>query len=306
MTNLVEVIPAALDGERVDRVVSLLAECSRSDAAALVADGAVALDGTTVVAGKQRVVTGQTVEVDVGGLTAASAPEPDPSVPVPVVYEDADLVVVDKPPGLVVHPGAGQTSGTLVNGLLSRYPELAGVGELQRPGIVHRLDRDTSGLLVVARTPPAWAALTEALAARTVTRRYVTLVWGVPEAARGIIDAPIGRSMRHPTRMAVVAGGRDARTRYEIRARYHDPTDLSLLECRLETGRTHQIRVHLASIGHPVVGDKEYDGVRPALAVPRMFLHAEHLAFAHPVSGAALSLDSPLPADLSQVLLGLS
>jgi 23S rRNA pseudouridine1911/1915/1917 synthase len=221
------------------------------------------------------------------------------------VWEDADVVVVDKPPGLVVHPGAGQGEGTLVNGLLARHPELAGVGEAHRPGIVHRLDRDTSGLLVVALTPAAYTALVIALGERRVERRYAALVWGVPEAPRGVIDAPIGRSPRQPTRQAVVAGGRPARTRYEMRVRYDQPADLALLGCRLETGRTHQIRVHLASIGHPVVGDREYGGQRDALSVPRVFLHAEHLAFDHPVTGEALAFDSPLPPDLAAVLAGL-
>jgi 23S rRNA pseudouridine1911/1915/1917 synthase len=224
---------------------------------------------------------------------------------VDVVYEDADVLVVDKPPGLVVHPGAGQSAGTLVNGLLARHPELAGVGEAHRPGIVHRLDRDTSGLLVVALTPTAYTTLVGALGDRRVERRYSALVWGVPEAPRGVIDAPIGRSPRQPTRQAVVAGGRPARTRYEVRARYDLPAELALLRCRLETGRTHQIRVHLASIGHPVVGDRDYGGGRDALDVPRPFLHAEHLAFEHPATGAPMAIDAPLPADLATVLTGL-
>jgi 23S rRNA pseudouridine1911/1915/1917 synthase len=303
--TLVDQIPDALDGERVDRVVSLVAGCSRSEAAALVASGGVHLDDAVVTAGKQRVAAGQTLAVELGRIPPAPLPQPDPSVPVPVVYADADVIVVDKPSGLIVHPGAGQPSGTLVNGLLARYPEVAEVGEAHRPGIVHRLDRDTSGLLVVARSPAAYTNLVDALAARRVTRRYLSLVWGVPEAPNGIIDAPIGRSPRHPSRMAVVADGREARTRYEVRASYREPSATALLTCRLETGRTHQIRVHLASIGHPVVGDREYGGARPALSPPRMVLHAEHLGFAHPVSGVALAFDSPVPDDLAPVLAAL-
>jgi 23S rRNA pseudouridine1911/1915/1917 synthase len=300
-----EEIPAALDGERVDRVVSLLASCSRSEAATLVAAGAVSLDGVVVAAGRERVVAGQSLTVDLRELPTGSAPAPDAAVPVEVVYEDADVLVVDKPPGLVVHPGAGQAEGTLVNGLLARHPELVEVGEAHRPGIVHRLDRDTSGLLVVALTPAAYTGLVAALGERRVERRYAALAWGVPEAPRGVIDAPIGRSPRQPTRQAVVAGGRPARTRYEVQQTFDRPADLSLLGCELETGRTHQIRVHLASIGHPVVGDREYGGVREALAAPRMFLHAEHLAFVHPVTGAPLSFDAPLPPDLAPILAGL-
>jgi 23S rRNA pseudouridine1911/1915/1917 synthase len=300
-----EEIPAALDGERVDRVVSLVAGCSRSEAATLIDRGAVRIDGKAVAAGRQRVSAGELLDVDLRELPTELLPALDADVPVDVVYEDADVLVVDKPPGLVVHPGAGQDGGTLVNGLLARHPTLAGVGEAHRPGIVHRLDRDTSGLLVVALTPTAYTALVAALGDRRVERRYTALIWGVPEAPRGVVDAPLGRSPRQPTRQAVVAGGRPARTRYEVRGRYDRPTALSLLDCELETGRTHQIRVHLASIGHPVVGDRDYGGVREALSVPRMFLHAEHLAFDHPVTGRPLSFDAPLPPDLAAVLASL-
>jgi 23S rRNA pseudouridine1911/1915/1917 synthase len=302
---LVEQIPEALDGERVDRVVSLLAGCSRSEAATLVSAGAVALDGTVTSAGKHRVAAGQTLSVDVGQLPEPSLPAPDPAIQVPVVHEDADVVVVDKPAGLVVHPGAGQHDGTLVNGLLALYPEMADVGQPHRPGIVHRLDRDTSGLLAVARSAEAYTGLVDALSARRVTRRYRALVWGVPEAAHGIVDAPIGRSPRHPTRMAVVAGGKEARTRYEVLERYREPATCTLLDCDLETGRTHQIRVHLASLGHPVVGDRDYGGVRDGLTVPRLALHAGHLAFAHPVTAQLLAFTAPLPADLTEVLAHL-
>jgi 23S rRNA pseudouridine1911/1915/1917 synthase len=297
-----EVIPAALDGERLDRVVSLLAGCSRAGAAALVAGGAVEVDGLVVTLGKRRVAEGQRVSLDITALPVEAVPEPDPDVPVVVVHEDDDVIVVDKPPRLVVHPGAGQRRGTLVNGLLARYPELAGVGDAMRPGIVHRLDRDTSGLLVVARTQAAYEALVAALSARLVTRRYVALVWGIPETRQGVIEAPIGRSPRQPTRMAVVGTGREARTRYEVRATFDEPATCALVACELETGRTHQIRVHLAAIGHPVVGDREYRGVRSALEAPRTFLHAEHLAFDHPVSGRPMAFDSPVPDDLTRVL----
>src|SRR5439155_23772111 len=176
--------------------------------------------------------------------------------------------VVDKPPDLVVHPGAGNAAGTMVAGLLARFPELAGVGEADRPGVVHRLDKGTSGLLVVARTPAAYESLVGQLSSRSVERRYRTLVWGWPEPTTGLVDAPIGRSRRDPTRMAVAAGGREARTGYETERRYHEPVEAALLECRLETGRTHQIRVHLAAIGHPVVGDARYRGARSSFRSP--------------------------------------
>lgn len=296
-----EAVPAALAGERLDRFVSLLTGRSRAAAAELVAAGAVTVGGSPARSGKVRLVEGDVVEVDAGedlGPVVAA----DPAVAVPVVYDDADVVVIDKPAGLVVHPGSGHATGTLVHGLLARYPEIATVGEPDRPGIVHRLDRDTSGLLVVARTEIARQRLVAALAARQVERAYLALVHGEPEAEAGLIDAPVGRSSRQPTRMAVSVQGRDARTGYEVVRRWADP-GCSLLRCRLETGRTHQIRVHLAAIGHPVIGDATYDrGRRAPVVVPRLFLHATRLAFAHPVSDEPLTFESPLPPDLATVV----
>jgi len=246
------------------------------------------------------------VEVEWSPAVDDAGPAPDPDVGVPVVYADADVIVVDKPSGLVVHPGAGHDGGTLVNGLVAVFPELRGVGDLHRPGVVHRLDKDTSGLLVVARTPAAHQSLTAQLKSRSVQRRYLALVWGRVAAAQGLIDAPIGRSARTPTKMAVSTKGREARTAYEVIAAYTDPAELTLLRCRLETGRTHQIRVHLAAIGHPVVGDSRYGGRHEPLAdVPRFFLHAEHLAFTHPVTGDELAFDSPLPEDLKGIVARL-
>jgi 23S rRNA pseudouridine1911/1915/1917 synthase len=298
-----EVVPRALDGQRLDRVVALVAACSRAEAAALVDEGAVVVDGRAVTARSHRVSEGDVLDLvlpeapDDDGL-----PAPDASVEVPVVHEDADLVVVDKPAGLVVHPGAGQESGTLVNGLLARYPELATVGEPDRPGIVHRLDKGTSGLLLVARSAPAYDGLVAMLAAHEVARTYRALAWGTLAAATGLVDAPIARSSRDRTRMAVSVRGKEARTRYEVVRAYHEPVAVTELLCRLETGRTHQIRVHLASIGHAVVGDTRYRGARQSLPLPRPFLHAEHLALEHPVTGEPLSFTSPLPADLAAVL----
>jgi len=211
------------------------------------------------------------------------------------------VIVVDKPAGVVVHPGAGQRSGTLVQGLLARFPELADVGDPARPGIVHRLDKGTSGLLVVARTPPAHASLVAQLASRAVDRRYLALVWGRMEAGRGVVDGPVGRSSADPTRMAVSARGRPARTRYEVVQRFREPIELTLVECRLETGRTHQIRVHLAAIEHPVVGDARYGRGRPPFAMSRPFLHAARLAFDHPADGRRCQFHSPLPADLESI-----
>ncbi|MEE3115761.1 MAG: RluA family pseudouridine synthase, partial [Actinomycetota bacterium] len=187
----------------------------------------------------------------------------------------------------------------------ARYPEVASVGPALRPGIVHRLDRGTSGLLMVARTATAHAALARQLSDRRVDRRYLALVHGCVEADEGRIEAPIGRSPRGRTRMAVVVGGREARTAYTVRGRWERP-GTTLLECRLETGRTHQIRVHLTAIGHPLVGDAAYDSSRDHHGLGRPFLHAAHLGFVHPSSGAEMAFDSSLPADLSTVLAGLA
>jgi 23S rRNA pseudouridine1911/1915/1917 synthase len=302
---VIEELPAALDGERLDRVVSMLTGVSRSDAAALVLAGEVRVNGEPVTTKTHRLVEGDEIELVVTG-TSPVALEPDPTVAFRTVYEDADLVVVDKPAGLVVHPGAGTPGGTLANGLLVRYPELADVGEPGRPGIVHRLDKGTSGLLLVARSPRAYDSLVAALAGHEVERDYVALVWGTFDSKAGMIDAPIGRSPRSPTRMTVSARGRDARTHYAVRQEFHDPVDVSLLDCRLETGRTHQIRVHLAAIDHPVVGDERYRGARQSLPVPRPFLHAQRLRFAHPITGDEMEFASPLPDDLRAVLATLA
>lgn len=301
-----ETIPSALGGERLDRIVSLITECSRSDAAELVAAGGVTVDGEVQPIGKLRVREGQVVVVDETQLPQPVLPEPDASVQFKVVYEDDAVIVVDKPAGLVVHPGAGNPTGTLVNGLLARYPELVDVGESHRPGIVHRLDVGTSGLMVVARTQLAYHALVEALASRDVGRMYRTLVWGHLESPVGVIDAPIGRDHRDPMRMAVVVDGKPARTRYRVMAAFRSPTDVSVVECRLETGRTHQIRVHLGAIGHPVVGDGQYGGIRSGVACPRPFLHAAGLEFHHPLTGELLEFRSELPADLAAVEAALT
>ena len=295
--TLSEEIPSALADERLDRVVALMAEVSRSVAARMIDEGAVAVDGIVATSGSTRVEIGSRVEAVV---LAPTDPRPaaDPTVEFLVVYEDAHVVVVDKPADLVVHPGAGHQDRTLVNGLLSRYPELASVGQSHRPGIVHRLDRTTSGLLVVARTSEAYDQLVVQMSSHAPERIYQALVWGHLDADRGTIDAPIGRSPRHPTRMAVIDRGRPARTHYEVIERFLRPRETSLLECRLETGRTHQIRVHLRAIGHPVVGDRAYDGHRPGIELERPFLHACTLRFRHPVTNERVELESPLATDL--------
>ena len=315
---MTERIPEALAGERLDRAVSLLTQTSRAAAAALVAAGAVRVNGTVRTDRAARLTSGDELIVAAEALASqrrAGEPQPEPEVELAVIHEDRDLVVVDKPAGLVVHPGAGRIDGTLCGGLLARYPEMATVGERTRPGIVHRLDAGTSGLLVAARTARGFDSLVAQLADRTVRRGYEAICWGTLEVDRGLIDAPVGRSGRRPVQMAVTERGRPARTSYEVRRRYRSPAPVSHLRCRLETGRTHQIRVHLAAIGHPLLGDDVYGAGRPPesrgspaapLRLDRPALHAALLGFSHPADARVMLFESALPADLSAVLAALS
>lgn len=296
---IVEIVPAALAGQRLDRIVALALDVSRSVATHVVENGGVEVDGVPTPSGKVRLDEGQQVTIDPAALPVEVAPQPDDSVEFDVIHADDHVIVVDKPAGLVVHPGAGNADGTLVNGLLARFPELAEVGgDPVRPGIVHRLDAGSSGLLVVARTADAVDDLIGQFADHHAMRVYMALVWGHPDAPHGIIDAPVGRSKRDPLRMAVVADGRWARTEYRVLDRFDVPAELSLLECELETGRTHQIRVHLSSINHPLVGDPVYGQRRPKLQLERPFLHAAQLAFDHPGTGERVTFRSELPPDL--------
>jgi 23S rRNA pseudouridine1911/1915/1917 synthase len=291
-------VPPALDGQRLDRAVALVMDWTRTEVGRLCDAGSILVGGDPAPKSR-RLSTGDVIELLADPPTAAR-PAPEP-IPLDVRYADDDLIVISKPAGLVVHPGSGHQSGTLVNGLLEVFPEVADVGDPDRPGIVHRLDRDTSGLMLVARSARAYDALVAALADHDVERVYTALVWGTPNAPRGIVDAPIGRSTSRRTRMAVRESGKSARTTYEVRRRWDDPA-VSLLACRLETGRTHQIRVHLSAIGHPVVGDGAYGGRRQPLVLPRPFLHAGRLALRHPVTGVELGFDDPLPDALTLVL----
>lgn len=311
------IVPSALSGERVDRVVSLLTGLPRTEAAAMVAAGKVARDGQVVISGSRRLAEGDELELEVPAPRLVAPIEPDAGVGVEVVYADDAVVVLDKPAGLVVHPGSGHTGGTLVHGLIARFPDLIGHHwpDPTRPGIVHRLDKGTSGLLMVARTPVALASLSAQLQAHTVDREYLALVWGLVEAPAGVIDAPLGRSDRDPTRIAVRTDGRRAVTRYEVLGRFADPAPVTLLACRLETGRTHQIRVHLAAISHPVVGDDRYKGgpsrrggriAWDGLRSGRPFLHAHTLGFDHPITGERRSFVAPLASDLERIRVQLS
>lgn len=296
------VIPAELGGERADRIVAVLTGLSRSRARLAIERGDVTIAGTPVRPADR--IAGDVT------LSVTPAPEPplvraDPEVVFSVAYEDDALVVVDKPAGLVVHPGAGTTSSTLADGLLAAYPELADLGEAHRWGIVHRIDRDTSGLLLVARTGEVHQVLQDALRRREITRRYLALVTGRFDNATGTIEAPIGRDPAHPTRLKVIEGGRPSRTHYRRLASWDDAA-VTLLGVRLETGRTHQIRVHMRAIGHPVVGDPVYGPRRSGPEDPgRTWLHAEQLTFEHPVEDEPVTVRSPLPADLAASLRGL-
>jgi 23S rRNA pseudouridine1911/1915/1917 synthase len=300
-------VPATLAGVRIDRALALLTGLSRSEAHQVLASGAVSVDGRAVVKGSTSLAPGQRL------VALLPAPEgldvaPDASVAVDVVLEDADLVVVNKRAGQVVHPGAGQRTGTLVAGLVARYPDIArlgaeGICDPQRPGIVHRLDKGTSGVLVVARTASAFADLSRQLAERSMEREYLGLVEGHVVEERGVVDAPLGRSTRTPTLMAVRADGRPARTAYEVVARLAPPGARTLLRLHLETGRTHQIRVHLATIGHPVVNDLRYGHRRePRLEEERVFLHSRSLTFTHPRTGERVVATAALPADLAALV----
>jgi 23S rRNA pseudouridine1911/1915/1917 synthase len=293
-------VPGDLAGSRLDKAIAQLLGVSRGQASRLLA-GEVTVDGRPAQA-SDRVAASQLIVCQDPGSTESLTPEP---VPFDVLFEDSHLMVVDKPPGVVVHPGAARTSGTLAAGLIHQYPELVGVGAEGRWGLVHRLDKDTSGVLVVARTQPAFESLSGQLRRREMVRVYTTLVEGRMEAATGTIEAPIARDPARPTMQATVPGGRHARTHYEVMT-HNEASDVSLLSVRLETGRTHQIRVHMASIGHPVVGDWAYGARRRELSPPRIFLHARSLVFTHPVTGDRIDVEAPLPADLSGFLAGLA
>src|SRR5437764_2209668 len=297
-------------GQRLDRVLQRhLPEMSRSRFKQLIVAGAVTSQGTVQRDPARRVQAGQHFAIVI----------PEPTDPVPAAqpmplairFEDEHLLVLDKPAGLVVHPAPGNPEGTLVNALLAHCGEsLAGIGGVRRPGIVHRLDKDTSGLLVVAKTEPAHRALSRDFAGRRIERAYSAFVWGVPVPAAGEISGNIGRSPTNRKKMAVVAAsrGKPATTRYRVEQRFGDHA--ALIECRLLTGRTHQIRVHLAHNGHPLIGDPVYRGRagratrlgpagHAAAAFPRQALHARLLGFDHPVAGEWLVFESPLPADMT-------
>ncbi len=314
-----QTIIAEAPHERVDRFLAeRLGAVSRARVKALIEAGHLTLHGP----GGAVVLREPAARVAAGARFTLHIPPPAPAIPqgqaigLHVLYEDADLIVLDKPAGLVVHPAPGNPDGTLVNALIAHCGDsLQGIGGEKRPGIVHRLDKDTSGVMVAAKTQMAHVALTEKFAARDLERAYAALAWGLAPA-EGRIEGAIGRDPRERKRMAVTKGGRAAVTHYRRQAAFG--TAASLLECRLETGRTHQIRVHLAHLGHPLVGDPVYLRRLPAVAktlpeaqrrllagFPRQALHARLLAFDHPRTGQKLRFETPLPADFATLLAGL-
>ncbi len=289
------VLPEA-DGQRLDVFASAMAQVTRSRAAQLIEQGLVSVCGQSANKAGLKLCGGQIVRVALPPpVEATVTPE---ALPLSVLYEDADVAVIDKPCGMVVHPAAGNTHGTLVHALLYHLKDLSGIGGVLRPGIVHRLDKDTSGVLLVAKNDVAHQSLSAQLKARTMGKTYAALAHGTLRDEQGQIDAPIARDPKHRKRMAVVSGGRESLTLYEVAGRLPGAT---LLKVSLMTGRTHQIRVHLRSIGHPLVGDPIY-GAKGGVTAPRLMLHAQSIAFDQPTTGERIRIAAPWPPDYLAVL----
>ncbi|TKI48486.1 RluA family pseudouridine synthase [Lysinibacillus tabacifolii] len=296
MTQVSYTIEEQQQGERIDKAVSSIQnEWSRTQISNWVTEGIVKVNGEAVKA-KYKVKAGDVVEIIV--------PEAEPldviaeNLDLEIVYEDADVLVVNKPKGMVVHPAPGHLTGTLVNGLMYHCTDLSGINGIMRPGIVHRIDKDTSGLLMVAKNDKAHESLVEQLVNKTVTRKYTALVHGHIAHDKGTIDAPIGRDQKDRQKQAVVDKGKHAVTHFQVIERFGDYT---LVECRLETGRTHQIRVHMQYIGFPLVGDPKY-GPRKTMDFGGQVLHAGVLGFTHPTTGEYMEFEAPLPVDYVQLL----
>lgn len=286
------------EGERLDRFLAdVLGEASRTQIQRLIKSGLVTVG--------EKMVAKPALRLTAGDVVTVQLPKTQPqaliaeSIPLSILYEDDDLVAVDKPAGMVVHPARGHKSGTLVNAALARWPQVIDLLGEERPGIVHRLDKDTSGVIVLAKTHPALLSLQEQFKARTVSKQYVALVEGIPHNSKGIINAPIGRDSRQRKRMAVISNGRPSLTNYCVAEMFEGN---ALLDVYPETGRTHQIRVHLAWIGHPVVGDKVYGRRKQQIKLKRHFLHAANLKVQSPSGDNELTFSAPLPMELTEVL----
>lgn len=295
-------------GERLDKLITVhLHTLSRVKVQQLIKDGLVTVDGKLAKAA-YRIEGGESITAEVADalinpLDAASISPQATPIPLDVLYEDADLIAINKPAGMVVHPIAGTETDTLVNAILARWPQVANVGDPARPGIVHRLDKDTSGVILIAKTATARKSLLAQFRARTVKKRYLALVEGIPATPTGEIDAPIGRNPAQRKKMTVLREGRKSLTHYNVLQMYdYHGSKFTLIEALPQTGRTHQIRVHLAFIGHPVAGDAVYGRRKQRLRVSRQFLHAESITFQSPGSGEMLTIHAPLPAPLQAIL----
>jgi 23S rRNA pseudouridine1911/1915/1917 synthase len=305
------VLDEAAEGQRLDRALAAaLPDLSRVRVQAMLAEGRVTRDGVPIADASARARPGQRIVIDIPPPITAN-PQPQ-NIPLNIVFEDEEMLVIDKPAGLVVHPGAGNPDQTLVNALLFYCgDQLSGIGGVRRPGIVHRLDKDTSGLMVVAKTDRAHSSLSDQLQSRTLKRIYNAVVWGRPMSAVGRIEGNIGRSPNDRKRMALLPhGGRSAVTHYRILQPFKAA---SLVECRLETGRTHQIRVHMAHLGHPLVGDPVYGLNRPpkdapaaAKSLPRQALHATQVTFFHPLTNVEMCYSSTVPSDMATLIAALT
>ncbi|MEE3806928.1 MULTISPECIES: RluA family pseudouridine synthase [Lysinibacillus] len=296
MTQVTYTIEEQQQGERIDKALSSLqSEWSRTQIGNWVNDGIIKVNGDAVKA-KYKVKAGDVILIDVPEVEILDVIAE--KLDLDIVYEDADVLVVNKPKGMVVHPAPGHMSGTLVNGLMYQCKDLSGINGVMRPGIVHRIDKDTSGLLMVAKNDTAHESLVNQLVNKTVTRKYIALVHGHIAHDKGTIDAPIGRDQKDRQKQAVVDNGKHAVTHFQVVERFGDYT---LVECRLETGRTHQIRVHMNYIGFPLVGDPKY-GPKKTIDFGGQVLHAATLGFDHPSSGEYLEFETPLPVDYEQLL----
>lgn len=291
-------IPEDIETMRIDKAIALETHLSRTKIAELFSEDKVQLNAKTT---KRSVKVGPGDKISLTFIPDTELEVLGEDIPFELVYEDEYLLVINKEPDMVVHPGAGNLTGTLANALVFKYPEIVGVGQDHRPGIVHRLDAGTSGLLVVAKTQECYEKFVEMFTIHDVDRQYITLIWGKMNTKAGIIDAPIGRSLSRATKMSVRDDGKFARTHYKEN-RHFEKQNVTLMDVSLETGRTHQIRVHFAAIGHPIVGDKTYGGYRQSVECPRTFLHAQHLNFTHPITGEKMTFSAKLPEDLASVL----
>tara|TARA_B100000700_G_C15042948_1_gene856295 strand:+ start:920 stop:1846 length:927 start_codon:yes stop_codon:yes gene_type:complete len=289
------------DGERVDRVIAFFSGLSRSKVSDLISKRLILRNGIPIKRGSEIAHTNDMISMSNFSNEVVEEIASDPSIDFGVVFEDDSVIVINKPSGLVVHPGSGIADGTLVNGLAAQFPDLRKTGDPIRLGLVHRLDKGTSGLLIVARTSEALHNLKSQMQKRQVHRQYFAIVSGHVESDKGVVDAPLGRDPKNPLKRAVIQGGKYARTHYEIDQKLESPFKISTLSCRLETGRTHQIRVHLAAIGHPVLGDELYGGRTSFNLDNRLALHAQMLRFSHPKTNNQMNFESPIPDELMKM-----